>query len=211
MIAIAAVAVLCAACGNSADSKEVSAIESKTGLPDTVTVETATDALQMILNETDEDLLVMGEAPERDTTQADEASQSSMQVYYSNATFDKLIRETVSVKELTPEEALSVLARHNIVPLDAKIESFEIVESENGTTQLIMGISKSFSNYLSTMTQESKEAILASITNTYLSLFDAQELYLTVGNKSLSEIDADHMEALTWFQIPIENAEKKSE
>lgn len=131
--------------------------------------------------------------------------KQSMTVYYSNETFDGLKKETVEVDEIFPEEILAQLGKHHIVPFDTKLESFEETINDAGEACLYISVTKNFGSYLSTMTKESKQVILASLTNTFIANYHADKVVLSIEKKELSEIDNDYTKELEWFIFPVEN------
>lgn len=128
--------------------------------------------------------------PEEDDIREEEAI-----IYYGNGAFSDLEQETVEVAEITPDELISALARHNIVSLDTKVLSFELGE-QDGALILYLDLSKSVSEYLRTMSMEAESIIVASVINTFLDNYDADAVFLTVEGKTLITSNAEYSRQL---------------
>lgn len=130
------------------------------------------------------------------------ASQANATIYYSSGSFDGLMREKIELQKDAPDDLVSALARHNIVPFDTKVNSFELIESD-GTNQIVLDLSKSFSTYLSTMSDECETLIIASLTNTMLDTYQADSLCITVDGDVLSTRNRTYEEPISGYDFPI--------
>lgn len=119
---------------------------------------------------------------EKEDTAAGDAAGEEIVVYYGSGGSDELEQETVSVEAVTPEEIVSVLARHNILSLDTKVLAFEQREEEGGLI-LYLDLSKSAEEYLQTMSGEAESVIAASLIDTFLDNYGADAIRLTVEGK----------------------------
>lgn len=105
-------------------------------------------------------------------------------IYYGNGKLENLDIEVINIEELNGDEILRGLAKKNIVSLDTKILSF--TESNvDGKKAMFLDLSKSFLDYLKTMTEESECIILSSVSNTYLENFDGDVLYILIEGEIL--------------------------
>lgn len=130
------------------------------------------------------------------------ASATDATIYYSSVSFDGLMREKIELQKDAPDDLVSALARHNIVPFDTKVNFFELVE-QDGTNQVVIDLSKSFATYLSTMSDECETLIIASLTNSLLDTYEADTLQLTVDGAVLSTTNHTYEEPLTGYDYPI--------
>ncbi|MDE6386224.1 MAG: GerMN domain-containing protein [Lachnospiraceae bacterium] len=126
---------------------------------------------------------------------AEEPLGETVIIYYGKGGTLELIEETVILQEKTADELISELAKHNIVSLDTKVLSFE--EGQEGdATVLYLDLSKAAGEYLRTMSKEAECIIIASLTNTFLENYQADEIYLTVEGKSLLVSNAVYVEPI---------------
>ena len=82
-------------------------------------------------------------------------------IYYGNGASSELNTEVTEIEQLTAENLIAVLAKHNIVSLDTKVNAFEEQETD-GEKMIYLDLSKAFREYLKTMTQEGESIIIAS-------------------------------------------------
>lgn len=134
-------------------------------------------------------------APEENNAGTEADSAEKIAVYYGSGGSDELKRETVETAEVTPEELVDALARHNILSLDTKVLSFEQKE-ENGGSVLYLDLSKAADEYLRTMSEEAESVIIASVVNTFLENYDADAICLTVEGEPVEAAGGEHGEAL---------------
>lgn len=129
-----------------------------------------------------------------DSSKPEEKSElvTATVVYYGAS---GLKEEELSIEEITPEALISALARHNIVSLDTKVLSMEEQE-EDGTKVLYLDLSKTFREYLLTMSEEAECNIMASVANTFLPNYDAGAMYILVEGESLVTSHAEYTQAL---------------
>lgn len=116
-------------------------------------------------------------------------------VYYGNGGSVALKQETVEVGELTPDELISALSRHNIVSLDTKVLSFE-QEEKDGEAILHLDLSKAAGEYLRTMSREAECIILAAIVDTFAENYDADAVCITVEGEVLVTSNAEYTEPI---------------
>lgn len=204
----AALLILCAvfllvACGKKPEA--VTASE-EIVVPEMSSEDLLVTSLGYLLEEEDEDEGTEEEPAEQEESEEPDADDSGKQeeepafaaatvVYYGAS---GLREESLSVEEITPEALVSALARHNIVSLDTKVLSLQEQE-EDGTKVLYLDLSKAFREYLLTMSEEAECNILASVTNTFLSNYDATEMYILVEGEPLATTHAEYTQALSVY------------
>lgn len=130
------------------------------------------------------------DAISKDDVQGEEAV-----IYYGNGASQSLKREMTTLVEITAEELINALARHNIVSLDTKVLSFE-QDQQDGTLILQLDLSKAAGEYLRTMSKEAECVIVASITDTFLDNFIADAICLTVEGEPLTTSNMEYTEPL---------------
>lgn len=125
----------------------------------------------------------------------DELSAAEAVIYYGNGASHELNRETVQIEEMIPEALVEALSKHNIVSLDTKILSFE-EEEQDGKKVLRLDLSRAAGEYLRTMSKEAECIIVASIVNTFLENYSADEMYLLVEGEALATSHGEYTEAV---------------
>lgn len=187
VVAAIAAALMLTACTKTVAS---SASASELVAPETSSEEILASSLEYLLQEGGGELQQITEpvitepAVMPEETAAEELQGTQVTVYYGNSGSLDLKQEVTAVEELTPESLIDSLAKHNIVSLDTKVNSFEVVENTEGKV-LKLDLSKGFREYLKTMTENSEKVILASVTNTFLKAYEAETIQITVDGRPL--------------------------
>lgn len=128
-----------------------------------------------------------------------EGQKEKAVICYGRDMDSDLTREEIIAQEVTPDVLLSALARHNIVPLlDTKALSMEERE-EDGRKLIYLDLSKSFREYLMTMSMEAECIIISSIANTFTENYDADAVYITVEGETLVTTHAEYAEAVAGY------------
>ncbi len=198
-----------AACGNRVE--ETAAMDN---IPDseTSTSDILVDSLEFLLSEdatkTDGEEQAPEEdaeqAPEEDAEQAPEgeeeltdekSEQKEVTIYYGNGASEMLSSEKAAMEQVTAEKLIEALLRHNIVSLGTKVNSFE-EEDADGVKKLKLDLSKTFREYLKTMTQEGEKIIISSVAATFLEAYGAEEITITVEGKALETEHASYEEPI---------------
>ncbi|MBQ6807048.1 MAG: GerMN domain-containing protein [Lachnospiraceae bacterium] len=198
MVVIAMLAL--AACGNA--TGETATSETVT-VPETSSGEFLVDSLKYLLVEeeiaTEEQTVAEGQI-----TSEEQISTEKMQtvIYYGNGASFELNTEVTSLEQLTAENLVAALAKRNIVSLDTKVNSFE-EEENNGNKVLYLDLSKSFREYLETMTQEGECIIIASLTDTFLEAYDADSMVLMIDGSVLETAHASYEEPLEFYETKL--------
>ena len=136
---------------------------------------------------------VTADAPINEKTE--EAVQTDVMIYYGNGASDNLDMETVAVEQLTADNLIDALAKHNIVSIGTKVNSFD-EEENNGVKTLHLDLSKTFHEYLKTMTEEGENIIMCSVAATFLEAYGADEIAITVEGDVLQTDHATYEEPL---------------
>lgn len=213
--AIASAAVLLAACGNRTDQ---GATSGEMVAPEVSSQDLLVSSLEYLLLDNEEDT----QNPEQQDSQDQEAEAPGSQdtseesenlpkeepqpeenavqgeeviIYYGRSVSTDLQQETVEVEEITPDELINALARHNIVSLDTRVLSFEQRE-QDGASILYLDFSKALGEYLGTMSGEAESIIVSSVINTFLENYGADAVCLAVEGKPLVTSNADYSEKL---------------
>lgn len=199
-------ALLLTACSNPAE--EVTAMEGETA-KDTEASELLMDSLEYLLQEENADEMAEegsfdgpeghigpDSALQEDTAQRqEEAQQAEVMIYYGNGASDELDAETSVMEQVTAENLVDALLKHNIVSLGTKVNSFE-EEEKDGQKTLHLDLSKSFYEYLKTMTKEGEKIIIYSVAATFVEAYDADGIVITVEGKALKTEHASYEEPL---------------
>lgn len=180
------------ACGNSAGELEVMSEETS----DISSEELLAYSLDYLLSGGDEEQGVqLQEIKMTEDGQSEAAGAKEVVIYYGNGASDELKEEVLCMEQITADELVDALIRHNIIPLGAKVNSFEEQESEAGKT-LFLDLSKTFQEYLRTMTEEGEQIIISSIVTTFLDAYDAEKIVITVDGDVLETDYAAYEEPL---------------
>lgn len=217
LISVLVVATL-AACGM---NQGVTNLDESEGYSES-SAELLVGTLEYLLNDdktdgdTDADDTGIFQIKDDETKQSEQEDINKIEVviYYGNGASDKLNTEVSAMEQLTPENLISALAGHNIVPIGTKVNAF-YAEKEGGKAAytLQLDLDKAFREYLKTMNNESEKIILASITATFLEAYDAESILITVDGKTLETNHAVYEEpfsnAREYIESPQQNISGK--
>lgn len=149
----------------------------------------------------------------KQTEQEEDINKVDVVIYYGNGASDKLNTEVSAMDQLTPENLISALAGHNIVPIGTKVNVFYAEKEEGKAKTLQLDLDKAFREYLKTMNNESEKIILASISATFLEAYDAESIMITVDGKVLETNHAVYEEpfsnAREYIESPQQNISGK--
>ncbi|MCM1385693.1 MAG: GerMN domain-containing protein [Bacillus sp. (in: Bacteria)] len=184
-----------AACGNM--SQEVSAVEDELLADAPTNEEILIDSLEYLLQEDAEPLheKLLETETATETENEETLLQTDVMIYYGNSASDALDTEVSKMEQVTAENLIEALLRHNIVSLGTKVNSFE-EEENDGVKTLHLDLSKTFHEYLKTMTKEGENIIMCSVAATFLEAYDADEIAITVEGKVLETEHATYEEPL---------------
>lgn len=196
LVTLMPLVILCtlAACGNT--SQEVSAVDDGMMADAPTNEEILIDSLEYLLQE-DGELL---DTQQPDTVnqkeeEKEELPQTDVMIYYGNGASDELNTEISTMEQVTADNLIDALLKHNIVSLGTKVNSFE-EEEKDGIKTLHLDLSKTFHEYLKTMTKEGENIIMCSVAATFLEAYDADEIAITVEGKTLTTDHATYEEPL---------------
>lgn len=135
-------------------------------------------------------------------TEPEEIQGIQVTVYYGNSGSLDLKQEVMALDELTPDNLIDSLAKHNIVSLDTKVNSFEEEASDEGKI-LKLDLSGGFREYLKTMTENAEKVILASVADTFLEAYGAELIQITIEGSPLETVHESYEEPME-FMLPEE-------
>ena len=190
-----------AACSNSVE--EVTAMENNQA-DEASANDLIVDSLGFLLNEDEASTDGEEQASEEEEEQASEeeeeqaeemTEQKEVMIYYGNGASDMLSSEKTEMEQITADKLLDALLKHNIVSLGTKVNVFE-EEDADGLKRLNLDLSKTFRDYLKTMTQEGEKVIMSSVAATFLEAYGADEIVITVDGKVLETEHASYEEPI---------------
>ncbi len=191
-----------AACSNRAE--EVATMENEP-VPETSTNDLLVDSLEYLLREDGTAAALEEPQPSEEEQQQDEqgkeengeetAEQKEVTIYYGNGASNMLSAEKTAMEQVTAEKLIDALLKHNIVSLGTKVNFFEEKEAD-GIKMLELDLSRTFRDYLKTMTQEGEKIIISSIAATFLEAYGADEIVITVDGKALETENSSYEEPI---------------
>lgn len=192
-VVLIVIALALAACSNSVE--EVTAMENNQA-DETSANDLIVDSLGFLLNEDEASTDGEEQESEEEEEQAEEMTeQKEVMIYYGNGASDMLSSEKTEMEQITADKLLDALLKHNIVSLGTKVNVFE-EEDADGLKRLNLDLSKTFRDYLKTMTQEGEKVIMSSVAATFLEAYGADEIVITVDGKVLETEHASYEEPI---------------
>ena len=206
--------IVLAACGSDT-SEETTAMQPVTEgetMSEALTGEFLADSLEYLLKdepEREEEKTPVKEDAGKKETADEEAVLSEVEVtiYYGNGASEELNTEVSSMEQITAENLIKALVRHNIVSLGTKVNFFEELETD-GVRTLHLDLSKTFPDYLKTMTKEGEDVIMSSMAATFLHAFDAEKMVITIDGAVLETEYAVYEEPIQYRPEHLTTPEK---
>lgn len=209
VLATVAAVLMLAACANTINASSSS---SELVVPETSSKELLASSLEYLLQEgSGQEEIKLEEMPvgesgkeemsgesRTEEEQTEDTQQAQVAVYYGNSSSLKLKCEDVEMEQLTPENLIDSLAKHNIVSLDTKVNFFEEEENVSGKV-LNLDLSGSFREYLKTMSENGEKVILASVANTFLEAYEAELIQITVEGDTLETSHGSYEEPMRYI------------
>lgn len=212
LISVLVMATL-AACGM---NQEITNVDESEGYIES-SAELLVGTLEYLLNEdkadrdTDADdtgIFQIKDDETKQSEQEEDINEVDVVIYYGNGASDKLNTEVSAMEQLTPENLISALAGHNIVPIGTKVNVFYAEKEAGKAMALQLDLDKAFREYLKTMNNESEKIILASISATFLEAYDAESILITVDGKTLETNHAVYEEPFSNAREYIESPQQ---
>ena len=193
----------CVSCGKKAEQVQAEIVQEETNTG------VSAKPIDVLLGETEEDLFVMNESEQTSEVQSEIFLPTY--IYYASKDFTHLMLSEEELVQKNEDTILVALATHNIVTLDTKANSFTVVVTEEGKVRAVLDLNGKFEKYLQTMAQTSEEVVLASLTNTFLDNYDADELLLTVDGNPLKTSHNTYKEPLVRYGFQVEKVTTEEE
>lgn len=143
------------------------------------------------------DYLLSGEDNDNVTDEEEDTEKIEVTVYYGNGASQELNNEITKMDELSAENLIDALGRHNIVSLGTKVNSFE-AQDIDGVITLFLDLSKTFREYLKTMTKEGENVIISSVAATFLEAYGAEGIVITIDGDTLETGHAVYEEPIRY-------------
>lgn len=114
---------------------------------------------------------------DKDKLENEEEAEESIIVYNYDLDNEKLIENRIDGKKETPEQVFESLQNLEVIPKDAKMNSFDITEAD-GVETGVLDVSKAFVN--SNLGSSAESLMLDAVAQTFIENFDIEQLQITV-------------------------------
>ena len=135
---------------------------------------------------------------EVEDTQKSEGQPADITIYYSNDDATAFTSEEVQINSLSPEEVLNALIEKGAIAADVEILSFETT-TVDGKSTILLDFNDAFVSYISSMGSTGEYFVMGSICNTFLDVYDCEQIQVTVGGDTLSTGHAEYPGYMTTF------------
>ena len=135
---------------------------------------------------------------EVEDTQKSEGQPADITIYYSNDDATAFTTEEVQINSLSPEEVLNALIEKGAIAADVEILSFETT-TVDGKSTILLDFNDAFASYISSMGSTGEYFVMGSICNTFLDVYDCEQIQVTVGGDTLSTGHAEYPGYMTTF------------
>ena len=149
----------------------------------------------------EEPVMVQKESEESDDnndTQHSITQPTDITIYYSNDDATAFTSEEVQINSLSPEEVLNALIEKGAIAADVEILSFETT-TVDGKSTILLDFNDAFVSYISSMGSTGEYFVMGSICNTFLDVYDCEQIQVTVDGDTLSTGHAEYPGYMTTF------------
>lgn len=112
-----------------------------------------------------------------------EAKSNPLTVYVPNEYADGFVVTEETITDFTAEMITGKLVEKNVLPEGTAVNSFEIIEGDDGR-QLKLDLNASFLEKLNSMGTSGEFMIMGSVVNTFLTAYEAESIIITVDGKA---------------------------
>ena len=131
-------------------------------------------------------------------TQESLSQPVSITIYYSNDDATAFTSEEVQINSLSPEEVLNAFIEKGAIAADVEILSFETT-TVDGKSTILLDFNDAFASYISSMGSTGEYFVMGSICNTFLDVYDCEQIQVTVDGDTLSTGHAEYPGYMTTF------------
>jgi len=193
--------VACAGRGSDGDS-----VPEEIQVPEEALIDTS-ETVEKLLNK--EDIIDIPAVEESVSEEAEAVSDDiapplTVTVFYVKGDYSEFCTEEYECpnSDFKASFIMEKLATHNIVPVDCKINSVETQENENGDVCVYLDVTDSFDKYLDTMSDIAHDSIVNSVVNTFLLVYEADEIQISSEGKAITLSGSDE-EKLHYADVPV--------
>ena len=130
-----------------------------------------------------------------DTTQ----TSKKVTVYASNENADGFVTKEVEAASVTEEWVIEQLIKNGTLPADVQAVSCKKIDVD-GVASLELDMNSAFQKYVQSMGTAGEYVVVGSVTNTFLSAYDCQQVKITVEGKTLTTGHAEYPGYMTKFE-----------
>ena len=112
-----------------------------------------------------------------------ELDKKQVEIYFGNEEGDALLSEVVEMESITATKIMEELVKKEVVTTEAKVIGLT-KQTQEGKTRLKLNMSKEFGEYVSTMGSSGEYIIVGSLVNTFLTIYEADEVLILVEGKT---------------------------
>ena len=111
------------------------------------------------------------------------SEKKQVEIYFGNEDGDAIVSEVVEMETVTATDVMEELVRKGVVTKESELLGV-VKQSEDGKIRLKINMSKKFGEYVSSMGSSGEYIIIGSVVNTFLKLYDAEEVLILIEGES---------------------------
>lgn len=125
--------------------------------------------------------------------------KKQVKVYFGNEDGDAIVSEVVEMEQVTANKVMEELVRKEVVTKDAKVLGL-VKQTKDGKIHLKLNMSKEFGEFVSTMGSSGEYTIVGSVVNTFLDLYDAEDVLILIEGETFETGHQLYNNYLQFFQ-----------
>ena len=105
--------------------------------------------------------------------------KKQVEIYFGNENGDAILSEVVEMESVTANKVMEELVRKEVVTQESKILGV-VKQTKDGKIRLKLNMSKEFGELVSNMGSSGEYIIVGSVVNTFLRLYDAEDVLILI-------------------------------
>ena len=125
--------------------------------------------------------------------------KKQVEIFYGNEDGDRILSEVIEMESVTAAKVMQQLVKKEVVSAEAKVLGIT-KQTQDGKIRLKLNMSKEFGEFVSTMGSSGEYIIVGSLVNTFLRVYDADDVLILIEGETFETGHQTYENYLQYFQ-----------
>ena len=125
--------------------------------------------------------------------------KKQVEIFYGNEDGDRILSEVIEMESVTAAKVMQQLVKKEVVSAEAKVLGIT-KQTQDGKIRLKLNMSKEFGEFVSTMGSSGEYIIVGSLVNTFLRVYDADDVLILIEGETFETGPQTYETYLQYFQ-----------